>query len=43
MKRRGFSDWIRIGLLALAFAGVAAVPVVDHVSADGGNSWCARC
>jgi hypothetical protein len=43
MERRRFTRWVRIGLLALALAGVGAVPVVDNVSADGGNSWCQRC
>ncbi|HQY29718.1 MAG TPA: hypothetical protein PK691_00425 [Thermomicrobiales bacterium] len=43
MKRRGFSHWIRIALVAVAIAGVSAVPFVDNASADGHTSWCIRC
>ncbi len=44
MERRRFARWARIGLLALALAGIGAVPVVDHASADGRtNVWCQRC
>jgi hypothetical protein len=45
MKRSTISRWLRIGLVALALAGAAALPVVDHeASADGRtNGWCIRC
>jgi hypothetical protein len=45
MERRRFTRWVRIGLLAVALAGIGAVPVVDHASAADGRvySWCQRC
>ena len=48
MERRGFKRWVRVGLVALAIAAMAALPTMDSVSASKGpkanfSQWCMRC
>ena len=46
MGNRRFTRWVRIGLVAMALAGVTAVPMVDSASAavySGRSIWCTRC
>jgi hypothetical protein len=46
MGNRRFTRWVRIGLVAMALAGVTAVPMIDSASAttySGRGNWCIRC
>jgi hypothetical protein len=46
MGTRRLTRWVRVGLVAIALAGLTAVPMIDSASAatfTGRNSWCQRC
>jgi len=40
--------WVRVGLVAIALAGLTAVPMIDSASAatltlSSRDTWCVRC
>ena len=46
MGTRRLTRWVRVGLVAIALAGVTAVPMFESASAavySGRDNWCQRC
>ncbi len=46
MGTRRLTRWVRVGLVAIALAGLTAVPMIDSASATtftSRGSWCQRC
>ena len=46
MGTRRLTRWVRVGLVAIALAGLTAVPMIDSASAatySGREHWCVRC
>ena len=48
MGTRRLTRWVRVGLVAIALAGLTAVPMIESASAATStfmsrDNWCVRC